>query len=242
MPVTPRISRDYAYILSNDQTLELAMDYTNFLLDEKNAAWDMFIVTIMFNHVETSNENRKFIMASEVHRIYEVLASRLFRDPYSPSQYERLPRWVLFADHSPTAVINGSVHFQGLGIFHPFNRQGEPIMVLVEWLQVLLRGEHGLVAHVHLERVTRTPETVQQYVAKTVLNRKSSLDDVIVLPKSRDEYRKRGSMKKPIVRQPQVLRLPQNLEPTAQGPKQPPKTRVVHDHRKVRTNGKRSTF
>ena len=242
MPVTPRISRDYVQTLSNEQLTQLVTAYTDILLNEAYSVWDMFIVTVMFHHITGDSEHRKFVMQKELERVYSVFTSRLFRDPHSPTQYEKIPRWVMFADFSPIASINDSLHYQGLGIFHPHNRHGEPISVLIERFQKVLCGEHGLVACVHLKRVTHKLEEVQRYVAKSVLNRKSTFDDVLIFPKSRDEYRKCGSRNKLVTRQPQAFRLPQNLELTRQRAGQQANVRVVRDCRRVRDSGRRSTF
>ncbi len=213
MPVKPRISRAFAQTLSQEQLLELAISYANLLSLDQRSAWSTYIVTVMFHHIGGGDENRKQIMQTEVNHVYDVLVSRLFRDPHSPVQYEKLPRWVMFADLSDVAIINGSLHYQGLGIFHPFNRHGEPVEVLVDRFKELLCGDHGLVERVHIERVACTPEEARRYVVKSVLQRKSSLDDTLILPRLREDYRKRGSTKKPVVREPQKLRLPQNINP-----------------------------
>lgn len=240
MPVMPRISRDYVQTLSNEQLVQLVTAYADTLLSDAYSVWDMFIVTVMFHHIPGDSDHRKFIMQKELERVYSVLTSRLFRNPHSPTQYEKIPRWVMFADYSPVAMINDSLHYQGLGIFYPFNRHGVPVLVLVERFQSLLCGNHGLVERVHLERVTHNHKGVQRYCAKSILNRKSTFDDVVVFPpKAREEYRRRGSQSSAPVRKPQVLRLPQNLGPEQQP--QPRKARAVIDCQK-RRSGTRATF
>lgn len=230
MPANPRISRFNASTLTNEQLFQLATRYSDHLFQDQYRLWNMFIFTVMFRHIGGNSENRKFTMQKEVHRVYEVLGSRLVRDSQSERGYECLPRILLFADCSNVAEINNSLHYQGLAIFHPINRSGEPISVLVEKHQKLLCGDHGIVERVHVQQVTHSQFNVRCYTAKSVLRRKTLLDDAVVLPKPRDEYRKRGSTKKPITRKPQRLQLPQNISWYAE------------DARSYRPNGKRRTF
>lgn len=230
MPVGPRISRFYANTLSNKQLFQLSMGYFDHLLKDQYKLWNSFIFTVMFRHIGGSDENRNFVMQKELHRVYEVLSTILIRDPHSERGYELLPRFVMFADCSDIAMINGSTHYQGIALFYPINRTGEPIQVLVERYQKVLCGRHGLVERVHVEPVTHSPYKVRRYIAKAVLKRKATLDDVVILPKTRDQYRKRGSTTKPVVRQAQRFRLPQN------------KSWYAKDCFAYRANGKRRYF
>jgi hypothetical protein len=89
---------------------------------------------------------------------------------------------------SPLILCNGGLHFHGLLLVPPDTRLKVPVDEHFREYQDMYIGRRGLITKPDVRPVDETPEQVVDYVFKTILRRRVSYDDgILILPRSRDE-------------------------------------------------------
>jgi hypothetical protein len=135
-------------------------------------------------------------MMDEIQRVYSTFVTRTNRKPRTASPDE-LPVLIGVADlqvykrdptSSPLIPCNGGLHFHALLLVPPVTRLAVPVEEHFREYQDMYVGKRRLITRVLIRSVDVTPERVVDYVFKTVLRRRVSYDDgILVLPRARDE-------------------------------------------------------
>ncbi len=142
-------------------------------------------------------------MKDEIQRVYSTFLTRTHRKPRSTPSDE-LPVLIGAADlqvpkrdrrSSPLVLCNGGLHFHGLLMVPPDTRLDIPVEQHFRDYQGMYFGKRRLITKLDVRPVTETYERAVDYVFKTVLRRRVSYDEgVLILPRTRNEL---GAARRP---------------------------------------------
>src|SRR3954463_2934646 len=82
---------------TTDQMMEAWKQYAVDLIEKEGRI--PYLVTMMFKHIPGSERTKMNIMTKDIERIYSRAVTRCVRNPRSPHQIGRLPRWLVFPDY-----------------------------------------------------------------------------------------------------------------------------------------------
>jgi hypothetical protein len=193
-PVSPILPK--RYLGRNQSKSSLVAGYSQIITDRVQDGWSCHLVTVMFSQIFGPRAVVMDRMKDEVQRVYSTLLTRIHRKPRT-APTDELPVLIGALDlpvHKrdrtsfPSVVRNNGLHFHCLVLLPPKSRLRVPLVDHFRDSADLYVGPESRVERVHVVPVTHDHERVVDYVLKTVLNKRLTLDDaVIVLPKVRME-------------------------------------------------------
>ena len=171
--------------------------YVDWIDDQIDHGKDGYLFTFMFNELAGGLSAKIMQMKEEVYCCYGKLATRIARKPHSPGGQRLLPRLVVYPD-VPTykknkkiklsdALVNDGLHLHGVGVA---SRGGK----ITDFLDVYFE-EHkeefltSKLRDIDVTRMLYTPRYMTDYGLKSLKGNRFTMDDVIVLPRSRDELK-----------------------------------------------------
>ena len=137
--------------------------------------WSPFLLTFMFHALRGGPLAIILQMRREVERAYAMLATRVVRDPRSPSAVGRLPVMIACADLPVPkrdkiilrdVTLNGGLHYNGVLLVPPRSRLRVPVDEHFASGPYVVPG-HPL-ARLDVRHVENDPGRVTDYVLKTV--------------------------------------------------------------------------
>lgn len=170
--------------------------YSQLVTDRVQAGWSCDLVTIIFSRMFGPRASVLSQMRDEVQRVYSTLLTRVHRKPRTAPTDELpvlvgaldLPGFKRDRSSAPRVVHNDGLHFHALILLPPRSRLRGSLADLFQRNSDLYAGETSLVERVHVVPVMHDHERVVDYVLKTVLNGRLSLDEaLVVLPRARGE-------------------------------------------------------
>ncbi|UPK26743.1 hypothetical protein [Bradyrhizobium sp. 195] len=169
--------------------------YSRLVSDRMEDGWSAYLVTFVFDHLRGPRASVVGQMRDEVQRVYSTFVTRTHRKPRAIPIYQ-LPVLIAVADlpvaksarsNEPTSC-NGGLHFHAVLLVPPLTRLKEPLAEHFKNQADLYAGPRKLVARIHVQPITSTPDCVVEYVFKTVLRGRISYDDaLLVLPRANGE-------------------------------------------------------
>jgi hypothetical protein len=175
---------------------QLVDGYTRMVADRANDGWSCHLLTFLFSRLPGPRGAVIQAMRDEVHRVYSTLVTRTHREPRTASP-EELPVLVATVDlpvykrdrsSSPVVLCNGGLHFHAVLLVPPGTRLDRPVDEHILAYRDMYLGKRGLIANLDVRPVNEGHELVVDYVFKTILRRRVSYDDgVLVLPRTRGE-------------------------------------------------------
>jgi len=150
----------------------------------------------MFNQLPGRSEAIASRMADEVQRVYSTLVTRVHRRPRTASPDELpvligaldLPVFKRDRSSSPVVFCNGGLHVHALALIPPESRLGRSLTQHFEDQRDAYLGRGSAISRIHVRPVVDCHDRVVDYVLKTVLNRRLSYDEaMIVLPRASSE-------------------------------------------------------
>lgn len=175
--------------------LALSQAYAGFIKEAFDQDWYGYLFTFMFDHIPGSREARINQMQKDIYHWYGRLLTRLYRYPRSPKYQGILPKGVFFPD-SPVpkhekqnlmdVIINDGLHCHGVLMAHDWGRLGCPLHLHTQRKQRSYLT--GNLRRVHADQITDAPAYVADYALKALKRPGSSLDHVLVLPRSTNEF------------------------------------------------------
>ena len=186
--------RSYDYRDTRLSILDLIHGYQEFVLDYTRRRWDPFIISFMFNQLPGRRASVLDQMRREIERVYARLATRFDRNPRSLAGLDRLPRMILFPDlpvskHEKKSIrevsINDGLHYQGIALTPPVSRLQSTVDRHFKNDQE--KYVNAKLARIHVTPITRDPDYVTDYLAKSFKRGRVSDEDVIILPKAISE-------------------------------------------------------
>ena len=177
-------------------TRQLVDGFARLVIDRVNDGWSCHLMTFPFVQLPGPRSAVIQAMKDEIQRVYSTFVTRTHRKPRStPSN--ALPVLIGAADlqvyrkdptSSPLILCNGGLHFHALLMVPPETRLAIPVEEHFREYQDMYLGRRRLITGLDVRPVTETHERAVDYVFKTILRRRVSYDDgVLILPRSRDE-------------------------------------------------------
>src|SRR5215204_195395 len=170
--------------------------YAAWVADYVEKGWDPYILSFMFQQVPGSRASVLKQMQRDVVRVYAISLTRIVRKPRHNAEQGRLPLWLAVPDlpvpkcqklSLRDATLNDGLHYQGIALIPPGSRLKDGLDVHFRQHQALyVRPEHRL-TRIHVKPVSHDPDYVTKYVLKSLSRQRFSLDEVLVLPRSRSE-------------------------------------------------------
>jgi hypothetical protein len=170
--------------------------YTRLVTDRVQGGCSLHLVTFLFHQLPGPRSAVLDRMKDEVQRVYSTLLTRVVRRPRTAST-EALPVLVGVADlpvykrdraSAPMVSRNDGLHFHALLLMPLASRLKGSLADHFRAHVDLYAGSRSSIQRIDVRPVTDGHSRVVDYVFKTVLNRRLTYDEaVLVLPRVRDE-------------------------------------------------------
>jgi hypothetical protein len=175
---------------------DLVQGYTELVTDRIKDGWSSYLLTFLFQHLPGSRPAVIDRMKDEIQRVYLTFVTRVHRKPRTVSPDE-LPLLIAAADlpvfkrnrtSSPMVLCNGGLHFHALLLVPPISRLKDSVEEhFRDQRGLYLRASDGM-SDLHVRPVTHDYGRVVDYVFKTLLRRRISYDDgMLLLPRATRE-------------------------------------------------------
>lgn len=169
----------------------LVQEYARWIEDHIDRGWNPYLLSFMFTPLAGSERAIAQQMERAITAEYSSTLTRVVRNPRSSPD---LPVWVCCSDHLvykrekitlKDATVNGGLHAHALAIIPPENRLRTNYADLI--MGHRLTGRMEALQRIHVEPITETPDRVVDYAFKNLKRRRISFDDILILPRSRNE-------------------------------------------------------
>ena len=188
---------EYDRVCRVDPVIRQFVDgFTQMVVDRINNGWSYHLMTFPFAQLPGPRSAVIQAIKDEIQRVYSTFVTRTNRKPRTASPDE-LPVLIGAADlqvpkrdrrSSPLILCNGGLHFHGLLLVPPDTRLEIPVEQHFRDYEDMYRGRRRLITKLDVRPVTETYERAVDYVFKTVLRRRVSYDEgVLILPRTRNE-------------------------------------------------------
>jgi hypothetical protein len=171
---------------------EIIQGYGFWVREHMNSGWDGYLVTLMFEHISGSSQEKIRVMHKEICRVYGKLASRAVRKPRSENFAHLLPRGVFFPDVPglkkseqmlSDVTVNDGIHFHGILVLPKNSRIKTPL------------GEHfhknkrlytrrTKIARIHVQPIEADELFATDYAGKALKRKRFSGDEILILPRT----------------------------------------------------------
>ncbi|WP_172729767.1 hypothetical protein [Neorhizobium galegae] len=156
---------------------------------------DPYVLTLMFNPIGGGEKAIMRAMVRETELTYARLLTRLIKKPKrTPVECMPMlfawPDWPVHKNEKISlneASINGGAHIQGLFLIPQVSRAKKDLSEIVGEKQDQFAGPNHVLARLHAVRVDRTHKRVQDYLSKFVKRGRTTMSDLIVLPRTHTE-------------------------------------------------------
>jgi hypothetical protein len=175
--------------------------YTKLVTDRVHDGCSLYLVTFLFHQFPGPRGAVLDRMKDEVHRVYSTLLTRVVRRPKTAST-DALPVLIGVADlpvykrnraSAPMISCNDGLHLHALVLMPPASRLTASLADHFEANVDMYAGPRNSIQSIDVRPVTDGHSRVVDYVFKTVLNRRLTYDEaVLVLPRVRDELHAAG--------------------------------------------------
>ena len=170
-----------------------------------NEGWTPYLLTFMFGDIEGPVHEVARIMEREVERIYATVLSRIIRNPNRVGMIGKHPVWICCHDRPVyklvkttlrDVTVNDGRHIHAVALIPPWSRMSEGLADHFDGHRALyLRPDSSLI-RIHTVPITRRVGYVTTYVRKHTRRGAHGEDAGFILPRTLDEIRDRGCLKK----------------------------------------------
>jgi hypothetical protein len=190
------MKRSDTNLITNQQNREIVSGYINWVEEYLIRGWSGSLLTFMFGRIGGCRNGVEAQMKAETQRVYAISLTRIIRDPHSPSQAGKLPIWLVCPDYPVQkrskdslldVALNDGLHFGGIALLPPNSRLKSTLEDHFNDAQSRYVGRGSSLRSVSAVSITETPAVAVGYALKSVLNRRSTSDDISVYPRSLDE-------------------------------------------------------
>jgi hypothetical protein len=170
--------------------------YAAWVADYVEKGWDPYILSFTFQQVPGSRASVLKQMQRDVVRVYAISLTRIVRKPRHNAEQGRLPLWLAVPDlpvpkrqklSLRDATLNDGLHYQGIALIPPGSRLKDGLDVHFRHHQSLYVRPKQPLARLRADPIIKDPGYVTEYVLKSLMRQRFSLDEVLILPRSRSE-------------------------------------------------------
>jgi hypothetical protein len=166
--------------------------------------WKAYYVNFMFEPLPGSSSAVVQQMRRAIVKFYGRFSSRFVHNQHSQAEQDRLPRFWLYPDRPglkrsklPLREVksnDGGLHFHGAMLTPVFSRFRQCPIKHIEEKQAAY-CHHGI-TRIHVKRIDEVAD-ISSYMAKTVRWGRAELEDILILPRSKSEFRSDGGRARP---------------------------------------------
>jgi hypothetical protein len=174
---------------------EILQNYGIWFEEYQKFGWDIYFMTLMFDHISGSSAEKLREMQKETQRVYGKIASWVVRKPKSPEFSHFLPRGVFFPDvpcHKREkqdlkgVTVNDGIHFHGILAIPKNGRLKVPLDQHFRDKKRMYTRNSKL-SRIHVQPINSDVPFVADYAGKAVKRKKFSSDDILILPRTLQE-------------------------------------------------------
>lgn len=174
--------------------LDIIEAYAQMLVGHMREGWQLFFLTVTYNQLVGNQLAILRQMLDEAERTYATILNYTMRNS-GKKPLDKLPLWVGCPDWpTPTSgtqkmrqlVPNDGMH-QHIIACHPRLKHGETLEEHLSDKQKNYSGFDKPIFQLDCRRITETPERVTDYVMKSYKRHRLAADEILVLPRHRDE-------------------------------------------------------
>jgi hypothetical protein len=171
---------------------EILQGYGAWIREHVNSGWDGYLMTLMFEHISGSSQEKLRVMHREICKVYGKLASRVVRKPRSENFAHLLPRGVFFPDIPglkksqqtlSDVIVNDGAHFHGIIVLPQNSRMKAPLGEHFRKNEMLYT-RRTTISIIHVQRIDSDELFVTDYAGKAVKRGRFSDDEILILPKT----------------------------------------------------------
>lgn len=183
-------------MITNALIRNIIKEYSKLIIPDSDIDFGAYLATFQFSHFWGNPDRACELMKKEIERFYAVLVTNVVRRP-SRANPEELPRLIAVPDRPVSkrksthrlrdVRPNDGIHFHALISVPVVSRLDCDLDVHVRENYQRYLGHHGDVAKIDIRPINDLGNRLVDYTFKHIKRRTFSLDDVLILPKSRGE-------------------------------------------------------
>jgi hypothetical protein len=191
---------------------EIIRGYESWIRQNSENGSKIYLVTFQFNHLSSNGEIALDGMKREIERFYATLVTNVVRRPRRASQIIKLPQLIAIPDRPVFKRVctyrladilpNNGLHVHALVTIPHKSRLQEDLVEHIQENEMRYRGNQGKIMKIDVRSVIDLNGALIDYTFKHIKRRTFSLDDILILPKSRSELEPnvRRQRAKPVLR------------------------------------------
>jgi hypothetical protein len=185
------------YLRDGRAVRDVVAGYTSLVDQRVTAGWRPYLLSFMFKHLSARPEPVLAQMYDEAERFYSTFLTRVVRRPASTSSIGELPVMIVAPDFPVgksgkplrQVTLNDGLHLHGVLLVPPCSRLREPVEEHFRHLQPLYVRDRRRLDRLDVRPIVDGADRVVEYALKSLVRRRFSIDDVLVLPRTRSELR-----------------------------------------------------
>ena len=175
--------------------------YATWAAQHVERGWDPYLLSFMFDYVPGSRASVLKQMQREVERVYSTALTRVVRKPRCEAAQGTLPLWIVCPDlpvpkrqkqSLRDVIVNDGLHYEAIALIPPGSRLEEGLDVHFRHHQALYVRPKQPLARLRADPIIKDPGYVTEYALKSLSRQRFSLDEVLILPRSRSEFPRRS--------------------------------------------------
>ncbi|MHB9448897.1 hypothetical protein ACYG9R_19255 [Mesorhizobium sp. RSR565B] len=156
----------------------------------------VYLVTMQFSHLQGGHRAKYDQMLRDAERVYKFLIMRVVRNCKRITDPDLLPFWILvpdfpvakYAKMSLAAVtVNDGLHLHAIIVMPKICRFSKRLSRHFRLNQMAYVVADKPLCRLHAKRIKTDPGYVVGYALKSIKSGRSSVDDIVIFPRSRGE-------------------------------------------------------
>lgn len=181
---------------THTDTQQILDAYTQMVEERTAGGWETYMVTLMFNPLAGNENAKRQQMRRITENLYALLLTRFVRRPHNTPIVE-MPFWLASYDWpvrklsgwtAADSMINDGMHMHILAMIPPNGREGRRLTdVIANAPTSFLIGKTAPLSRIHVMPIEKTLARAAAYTLKSVDRKRTTPEDVIILPRSKSE-------------------------------------------------------
>ena len=170
--------------------------YESWIRQNSENGSEVYLVTFQFKHLSSNGQITLDAMKKEIERFYKTLLTSVVRRPRRVSQMIKLPQLIAIPDRPVFKRVstyrladilpNDGLHFHAIVTIPHKSRMQEDLVEHIQQNGKRFRGNQGKISKIDVRPVELNGRLVD-YTFKHIKRETFTLDDILILPKSRSE-------------------------------------------------------
>jgi hypothetical protein len=176
---------------------DLIRAYKSWIEENIGEGKENYLITFQFIHLSTTGKTALEAMMKEIERFYAVLLTNVTRRPRRASQAINLPRLIALPDRPVAKRVstyslgdirpNDGLHVHALLAIPKVSRLQEDLVEHIRRNRKRYRGNQEKIKNIDVRPVVDLDGRLVDYTFKHLKRGTFSLDDILILPRSKSE-------------------------------------------------------